>query len=77
MNVFATILAAFATCLCGYYFVAGLRSGQVEIFNKFSAGAFARRSRPGWYWATIVIWLVCAVSAGSYSVTWALALAAA
>jgi hypothetical protein len=77
VNVFATVLAAFATCLCGYYFVAGLRSGQVEVFSKFSVGAFARQSRPGWYWATIVTWLICTLAAGYYSVTWALALAAA
>jgi hypothetical protein len=77
VNLLAILLAIFASCLSTYYLVNGLKSGQVEIFSKASTGKIARVSRPGWYWATIAIWLAGMLLGAYYAASWAVALAAA
>ena len=77
VNLLALLLAGFACCLCAYYLVTGLWSGQVEIFSKLSMGKIARLQRPGMFWATIAIWVVGMLVAAYYFVVWAAALAAA
>jgi hypothetical protein len=73
----AVLVAALASLLSGYYVATGLRSGRVESFSKSGFGQIARKSRPGWYWASIAIWVVGALISADYAVRWAIALAAA
>lgn len=70
MQHLAIMLALFASILSGRYLVSGLRTGKVATFSQLPLGWISRKQRPGWYWATVAIWLVGMLVGAFFAVTW-------